>query len=158
MKKALLVLAVFGIAVTGTASNEVNASYGISVKKGYLQMQVNEGVQIDMTGESFDHRTTEVTTNPAALVISADVGVAGMAFFKNVSTNHAIMLGVTGGAPFSKLVAGEIWMGRLATNAISHYCDIAYTAAYTNISGGVTNAYPATTNVTAGLESIIIEE
>ncbi len=146
------------MATIGIAADEISASYGVTVRKGYLQMQVNEGVQIDMTGESFDHRTTAVTTNPAALVISADIGTAGMAFFKNVSTNHYIMLGVTAGEPFSKLLAGEIWMGRLATNAISHYCDIVYAAAYTNISGGVTNAYPATTNITADLESIIIEE
>ena len=158
MKKIAYLLAAVLVSISAIAADEINASYGVSVRKGYLQLQLSEGVQMDMTGDSFDHKTTAVTTNPAALVVSADIGTPGLSFFKNASTNHIIHIGVTGGEPFSKLLAGEVWLGRLATNAITHYCDIAYTVAYTNISGGVTNAYPATTNVTADMESIIIEE
>jgi len=157
MKKIIAFL-VLGFSLSVLAADEISASYGLAVKKGYLQMQISEGGQVDMLGESFDHRTTTTTTNPTALTISTDVGIAGISFFKNTSTNHTILIGVSGETPFVKLPAGEAWMGRLATNAISHYCDVAYTAAYTNISGGVTNAYPATTNVSASLESIIIEE
>lgn len=153
----IAVLGMFAVALTAVAANEISVTYAFMVKKGYLQMQVGQSGQITMSGDSFDHRTTSVTTNPEPLVISVDVSEVGLAFFKNTSTNHIIYVGVTGESPFVKLLPLEIWQGRVATNALSHFCDVAYTAEYTNIVGGVTNAYPATTNITATLESILLE-
>lgn len=158
MKKALVLLGVIASILPAFADNEITAASTLAVRKGYLQLSISERMTVTMTGESFDHRSSAVTTNPAALVVSADIGEPGVALFKNVSTNHTIYLGVTDESPFLKLGAGEMWQGRLATNAISHYCDTLYYAAWTNISGGVTNAYPASTNVAAVLESIIVED
>lgn len=139
-KTALVIVGLACVAFSAFAANEISASFGVTVRKGYLQLQVSEGVQADMTGDSFDHRTTSVTTNPAALTISADIGTPGIAFFKNNSTNQTILVGVTGGEPFAKLLAGEIWQGRIATNALT-----------------IQLPASATTN-SADLESIIIEE
>jgi len=142
MKKTILIIAALCVISAGFAwaADEINASFGLNIRKGYMNLSVSESAQIDMTGDSFDHRTTTVTTNRASLTISGDIGTPGMAFFKNNSTNQTVMIGVTGESAFVKLLATEVWQGRIATNNISMWLPAA--------SG---------TN-TAALESIIIEE
>lgn len=160
MKSKVVCLLLFVFSVCSSrADDEISLSFGLNVKKGYLSLSVNEGVLADMTGESFDHRTISVTTNAGALPLSADVATAGVAFFKNTSSNHVISIGVTGETPMLLLLAGEIWLGRLAVTNISCVTDaVIYPDYITNISAGVTNIYPPSTNVTASLESIIVEE
>lgn len=142
MKKIALVILAVAIVAGGVswAADEINAAFGLNIRKGYLSLTVSEGVQIDMTGESFDHRTTTVTTNPAVLTISGDIGTVGMTFFKNNSTSETVNIGVTGESAFVKLLATEIWQGRLATNNLTVWLP---TASGTN---------------SASLESIIVEE
>lgn len=142
MKRMMMVIVALSVLVGGFAwaADEINASFGLNIRKGYLNLSVSESAQIDMTGDSFDHRTTTVTTNPAALTISADIGTPGMAFFKNNSTNQTVMIGVNGESAFVQLLATEVWQGRVATNGISLWL-------------------PSTSGTnTASLESIIIEE
>ena len=158
MRKIMMLLA--GVLVAGVvqAADEISVAGNIAIKKGYLSMNVSESVAATMTGDSTDHRTTSTTTNAALLEVSTDIGIPGIALFKNSSTNHVILIGPSASLPFAKLKAGEIWLGRLATNVVYVSTDPVYYAAYTNIVSGVTNAYPASTNVLADLESVIIEE
>lgn len=142
MKRMMLTIVALSVLAGGFAwaADEINAAFGLNIRKGYLNLSVSESAQIDMTGDSFDHRTTTVTTNPTALTISADIGTPGMAFFKNNSTNQTVMIGVNGESAFAKLLAAEVWQGRLATNNVSLWL----------LAASGTN--------TASLESIIIEE
>ena len=145
-------------AVAAIAADEITASFGLNTQKGYLSINITQSSAIDMTGDSFDHRTTTVGTNTGAITISADIGTPGVALFKNNSTNNTVWLGVTGGPALAALRGGESWMGRLATNAISCYTALVIVPASTNISGSVTNIVGASTNVTAELESIVLED
>jgi len=142
------VAAVLAVSVAVFAADEITASYGLSVEKGYLSFsRAVQGQKIDMTGDAVDFKVTNVGTNPTTVTVTDSVGTPGMAFWRNGSTNLTVNIGVDATLPLVRLYPGECWQGRLATNTVSMVAATNWYGA-TNLTG----------TATAPVESAIIEE
>lgn len=149
MKRTLLILVLIGIAcLTVRAANEITAAVTLTATKGYLSIQRAISAQWDLTNAypNVGGQTQTIGTNWEAVTVG-DVTTKGWAWFRNLSTNNTISIGVlcatdTNYVEFIRMKPGRYGLMTLGTNGIY---------AVTTISG---------TNETTGsvLEKVILDE
>lgn len=108
-------------------SNEITATFGLSVKNGKLNLPLpTEIIKINMTGTHMSSDVMPLDTTPQFLPISISIATAGLSKFKNVSATNTIIVGRLddddldeyGASTFLDLIAlkpGEMAIFRLST-------------------------------------------
>ena len=103
-------------------ANEIQITTRLKLSKGGATLDRNGGtVNATMAGDAYTCGVQQIGTGAhEALSLSADIGTAGWAYFKNLDATNYVEIGIdsTGTfVPFARLKAGEACVLRLATNA-----------------------------------------
>jgi hypothetical protein len=124
MKK--LIAAVLAVLAVGAwAASEINVTASLTATKGFFSLTRSvSGLRVDMTGVNMSAVVQDVPTNAAAeLTVGADVGNAGYAMARMITTNAAYYVEIgrndsaTNFLPLVRLYAGEVALFRVHPTA-----------------------------------------
>lgn len=93
-------------------SDELKIGVVISFNKGGAKASRVENIDVDITGDAFNHDIQSVGITEGELAQSADLGTPGFVFLKNLDSTNYIQVGSTTGVYDIKLKAGEIALYR----------------------------------------------
>lgn len=111
-------------------ANEITVVAQLQALKSYLNISQNVTLRADLTGNNFTAQSQSIGhAAHEAIVIGADVGTAGWAFFRNLDATNFVQIGVDVGGtfyPLAKLLPGETAGPlRLATTSVYAQADTA---------------------------------
>jgi len=118
------ILAVALLTCAAYAANEITAAITLKATKGYLDIQRSANAQWNLTNTApnVSGLTQRIGTNTAELISVGDVATPGWAWFRNLSTNNNIAVGVmdvnTNFLEFARFAPGEYGLIPLGTNSI----------------------------------------
>ena len=111
-------------------ANEITLNLSMSVSKGFLTAsRAVQPLRVTMAGTRYSDNGQAIGfAAHEQVVIGADVGTEGYAFFRNLDATNFVQIGVDVSGtfyPFAKLKAGEAAVLRLATGTIYAKADTA---------------------------------
>lgn len=118
-----LAAAVILVASGARAADEISAAVTLKVEKGYLlfSRSVNTTWSITNANPNISGQTQSIGTSAEAITLG-DVAVAGVTWFRNLSTNRTVEIGAvdasTNFLPLIKLKFSEYAFMRLGTNVV----------------------------------------
>ncbi len=93
-------------------ANEFALTVGIVYSKAGVNFSRSEGIQVTISGDSFEHAIQSVGTTEEALAQGADLGTPGYIFIKNLDSTNYVEIGSTTGVYDIKVKAGEVALYR----------------------------------------------
>jgi hypothetical protein len=103
-------------------SREITISQQIAVSKAFVQLSKALSIRVDWTGTEYSAGTTNLTSIPSSVPVSATLVSYGWSFFRNLSATETIQVGVVEDPvygsqfiPFIQLLPGEVTVVPLAT-------------------------------------------
>lgn len=94
-------------------SDELKIGVVMSFSKGGASANRSEHIEVDVTGDAFNHEIQSIPTSNTALVEATAVGTPGFYFIKNLDATNYVTVGLTSSYAI-KLKAGEIAVFRAA--------------------------------------------
>ncbi len=93
-------------------ANELKITASIFFNKNGAEAVRAESIEVDVSGDAFNHDIQSVGTSEEQLAQGADLGTPGYIFLKNLDATNYVEIGSTTGVYDIKIKAGEIALYR----------------------------------------------
>ncbi len=109
-------------------ANEGSITLRVSVSTGGLSESIVEAIKFDVSAARVSAGTQTIGIAHEAVVLGADLGTPGYAYFENLDVTNFVQIGIDVAAafyPLAKLLPGQLGLFPLATGTFYAKADLA---------------------------------